>query len=75
AAQNIGTVINNGIKKMASKNYRGAIQDFTTALEELPDEVNLYVNRSIAKRSLKDYAGAVEDLSFALEIEPNNGML
>ena len=74
-AQDAGILVKRGQQKMATKDYKGAVQDFTEALELLPEEVNLYVNRSLAKQQLKNYAGAEEDLGFAIEIDSANAEL
>ena len=68
AAQTLDQLVKRGLQRMAVKNYKGAIEDFTLALEETPDDINLSLNRAIAKRELRNYEGAIEDIGFALEV-------
>ena len=51
--------------------YRGAILEFTKAIEINPNLKQAYSRRGIAKISLKDYQGAIIDLNKAIELDPN----
>ena len=57
--------------KILFKNYAGANEDFSRAIE-----INLnfwmLTNSEEAQNIVKDYEGAIEDYSKVLEIDPNN---
>jgi tetratricopeptide (TPR) repeat protein len=61
-----------GSQKVASKNYAGAIEDFTNAIIADPGFKQAYENRGVAKFYLDDFNGAMEDYSKALEIDPKD---
>jgi tetratricopeptide (TPR) repeat protein len=50
------------------EDYRGAIADYTKAIELFPDFAGAYLNRSEAKRSLRDEKGAYLDYERAMSI-------
>lgn len=58
--------------KNGCKNYKGAIEDFTQALELTPDDVNLFLNRGFIKSLSGDEEGAVEDYSKSIVYNPKN---
>jgi tetratricopeptide (TPR) repeat protein len=62
--------INSGTEKDKNKDYKGAISDYSKALEIDPDNAEGYCKRGLSKNELKDYPGAVADCSKAIEIEP-----
>lgn len=45
---------NRGIAKKNLKDYKGAIKDYTKAIEIDPDYTTAYNNREIAKNNLND---------------------
>ncbi len=59
-----------GITKSALKDYRGAISDYTIAIEGASPSVQyiIYHNRGDAKRLLNDYKGAIADYSKSIEL-------
>jgi tetratricopeptide (TPR) repeat protein len=63
---------NKGIAKAKAGDYKGAIKDFTRAIEINPDYAGAYNDRGIAKRLSGDYAGAIEDCTKAIEINPDH---
>jgi tetratricopeptide (TPR) repeat protein len=50
--------INRGVAKANISDYRGAIQDYSKAIELDPAYAGAYVNRGIAKGVLGDYTYA-----------------
>lgn len=62
---------NNGRAKRELKDYQGAIQDFSKAIEINPNYVDAYVNRGLAEDDISDYQGAIRDYSKAIELSPN----
>ena len=60
----------NGLEKIKSGDYTGAILDFDKAIELDRDASYAYFNRGNSKYSLKDYYGAISDYNKALEIDP-----
>lgn len=61
-----------GIENSDINNCRGAIDDFTRAIELNPDHDLAFFNRAIEKTHLKDHAGAVKDFTRSLEIKPTS---
>ena len=60
-----------GYDKLQSKDYYGAISDFTKAIELDPDYAWFYLSRGASKYYLNDYYGAISDYTKAIEIYPN----
>jgi len=60
---------NSGVGKFESGDYKGAIADYSKAIELNPNFA-AYHNRGTAKHSLKDYKGAIADYSKAIELNP-----
>ncbi len=61
---------NQGVEKIDEGNYRGAIDDWSKAIEINPQDADAYYNRDIAKTNLGDYQGAIDDYTKAIEINP-----
>jgi tetratricopeptide (TPR) repeat protein len=59
-----------GLSKASLEDYRGAIADFTKAIEIGPQDADAYLNRGFRKGRLKDYRGAIADFTRAIEIDP-----
>jgi tetratricopeptide (TPR) repeat protein len=55
------------------KNYKGAIIDYTKAIEINPNNTKVYYNRGFLKVKLKDNYGAISDFTKAIEINHNYG--
>ena len=63
-----GIVFDLGYSFSQMKDYKKAIQAFTTCIEKnFCPSFYLYVHRASAKRGLKDYEGEIEDLTKAIE--------
>lgn len=60
-----------GLHKNYDGDYRGAIIDFTKAIEINPNLAQAYCRRGSTKIDLKDYQGAIIDLNKAIELSPN----
>jgi tetratricopeptide (TPR) repeat protein len=60
--------------KWSSKDYIGAIADYTKAIEIDPNFSDgvIYTNRANIKAHLNDYLGAVSDYTKAIDIYPND---
>ncbi len=54
------------------KDYKGAIEDYTKAIDINPDHSNAYNNRGLSKYNLKDYRGSIEDYTKAIDIDPDH---
>ncbi len=61
-----------GIKHYRKKNYLGAIEQFTFALELDAKMADAYIYRGIAKDAVEDYNGAISDFSAAKKIDSND---
>ena len=53
---------NRGFDKSNLEDYRGAIDDFSKAIELNPNDGGAYYNRGLAKEALEDYRGAIHDI-------------
>ena len=71
-AQTVEDYFNSGKAKSNLEDYRGAIQDYTKAIELNPNHTYAYNNRGIAKVELEDYSGAIQDYTKAIELNPNH---
>lgn len=60
-----------GNKLFAAKDFTGAVEKFTQAIELDPTNHVLYSNRSGAYASLKDFEHALEDASKTTELKPD----
>ena len=63
---------NSGKVKDSLKDFKGAISDYSKAIELNPDNVDHYTRRGDSKYDLGDYKGAISDYSKAIELDPDN---
>ncbi|TJY66708.1 tetratricopeptide repeat protein [Sphingobacterium alkalisoli] len=61
-----------GNHKHGTKDFKGAIQDFSKIIEISNKEINAYISRGSCYLDLKAYQKAVDDYSAAIELEPEN---
>jgi tetratricopeptide (TPR) repeat protein len=61
---------NRGDAKNSLQDYKGAIADFTKAIELELKGASAYYGRGVAKIGLQDYKGAIADNTKAIELEP-----
>lgn len=54
--------------------YRGAIQDFSKAIELNPNNAYAYMRRGFVKIKLVDQRGAIQDFNKAVELSPSNSI-
>lgn len=64
-----------GKLKGNSKDLRGAISDFTKAIEINPSFKEAYSFRGASKNDLRDFKGAIEDYSIAIKIDPTDASI
>ena len=62
----------NGYEKAISGDYKGAIEDFTKAIELVPKYAPAYDYRGNTKGRLGDYRGAIQDFTKAIELDPKH---
>jgi len=65
---------NRGVLKKDLGDFRGAIQDYTKAIELNSKDTSVYIlfnNRAYAKLQIGDFHGAIEDCNRAIELKPN----
>ena len=62
---------NKAVDKDELKDYRGAIEDYTKAIELNSEYSNAYLGRGSSKPNLQDNTGAIEDYTKAIELDPN----
>lgn len=65
-------IFQQGIDKLSAKDYQGAIELFTKALEANPKDAEAYYNRGVAYAQLKQYEKAIADYSKVLELNPED---
>ncbi|NKB17744.1 MAG: tetratricopeptide repeat protein [Pseudanabaena sp. CRU_2_10] len=63
-----------GLEKLQSKDYRGAIADFSQAIQADPKLTDAYIQRGIAQHELEEYQSAIADFSKVLEIDSRNAV-
>ena len=69
-AESPGDLFKKGLKKVKeTKDYKGAIEDFTKAIEKRSSYLNAYYYRGVAKSFLGDYEGAIADYSKVLKMD------
>jgi tetratricopeptide (TPR) repeat protein len=61
---------NKGINKGIDKDHKGAIVDFTKAIEIDLKYKEAYYFRGLSKSLLEDYRGAIADYTKAIELDP-----
>lgn len=61
--------VDSGHMKMKEANYKGAVEEFTKAIEELPDYAYAYGFRAWAKLEAGDLDGALVDVNKAIELK------
>jgi len=62
---------NSGLAKQNLEDSRGAIQDYSKAIELNQNDAVAHYNRGVAKHNLGDYRGAIQDFNKAIELNPN----
>ncbi|HEX7414509.1 MAG TPA: tetratricopeptide repeat protein, partial [Bacteroidia bacterium] len=63
-------LIKGNVKRITKKDYKGAIEDYTKAIELNPKYANAYMVRGMCKDELKDYNGSIQDYNKAIELNP-----
>ena len=64
--------LDRGIAKAELNDYKGAIGEFTKAIEINPKDAEAYAYRGNAKTQIQDYIGSIPDFTKAIEIDPKN---
>lgn len=70
---NAKTYCDSGLTKIELKDYKGALADYTKAIELNPNNYEGYAGRGVSKFELKNYADSIDDCTKAIEINPNDG--
>ncbi len=70
--QTIEEHIKNGNAKHELKDYRGAIADYSKAIQLNPKFIKAYYLRGVAKAEMQDYNGAIADFSKIIELNPSD---
>jgi tetratricopeptide (TPR) repeat protein len=66
--------VDQGNAKSKMKDSKGAIADFTKAIQIDPKDEYIYYAREFAKENPEDHTGAIADYTKAIEIDPKNGV-
>ena len=64
--------VNQGLGFLGQKNWDGAIEAFTHAIEQKPDDFRAYINRGRAYQGKGDFALAEKDFNEAVRLDPQN---
>ena len=70
--ENINNLYEQANNKFELGDYKGAIEDYTKAININPNDPEVFINRGLAKYKLLDYQGAIEDYTKAISINPND---
>ena len=62
-----------GTKAFVAKDFKQAIENFTEAIKETPDDHTLYSNRSASYYNLNNFLKAREDGEKCIEVKPDWG--
>ena len=73
-AQSADDYVNAGVEKGKRGDFKGAIADFTRAIDIDPQYAYAYFNRGTAKRKSGDSQGAIADFNKAIEINPQHAL-
>ncbi len=63
------------LEKNKGRNYAGAIQDYTKAIESDSKNVMAYLGRGIAKGELLDWKGAIQDYDKVILLNPTGNKI
>ncbi len=69
-AQSAADYVNAGIEKGKRDDFKGAIADFTRAIEIDPQDALAYYNRGLSKYNLGNHQGSIADYNKAIQIDP-----
>ncbi len=58
--------------KQALKDYKGSVEDYTSAIAIFPMLGDLYYNRGVVEDTMGNYEAAIPDFTKAIEINPND---
>lgn len=64
--------IHRGFLKYKAGDYKGAIRDYTNAINLTPSLAEAFIKRGLAKEKLSDYKGAIKDFNSAIKLDKNN---
>lgn len=67
----LSAFINQGNAKLLAKDYKGAVEKFSSAIKLAPSDPDAYVFRGQAKVLLLQYKDALDDFNKAIDLEPN----
>lgn len=67
----VSQYINQGNAKLLAKDYKGAVEKFSSAIKLAPADPDAYVFRGQAKVLMLQYKDALDDFNRAIDIEPN----
>lgn len=68
----VNNLLKQGENKLEIRDYQGASEDYTQAIQIAPKNIDAYIKRGYAYYSLKNYKAARKDYTQAIKIEPKN---
>lgn len=66
------TYCDSGLTKIELKDYKGALEDYTKAIQLEPNNYDAYLGRGKVGRLLKDYNNSIKDYTKAIELNSYN---
>ncbi|PLX01066.1 MAG: hypothetical protein C0594_14630 [Marinilabiliales bacterium] len=69
-----GNLVESGMQKAGSGDYKGAIEDYTKAISKDPEDLNAYLKRAFAYGIVKEYDKAVADYSKVIKSNPDHAL-
>ena len=64
-----------GTENFYSEDYKGAIEDYSKAIEFNPNYMAAYTNRGISKGESGDYKGAIVDYDKVISLDPDDAFV
>lgn len=64
-----------GTEKFYSEDYKGAIEDYSKAIEFNPNYMAAYTNRGVSKGESGDYKGAIVDYDKVISLDPDDAFV
>jgi tetratricopeptide (TPR) repeat protein len=72
--QDAPELVRSGMEKFQKRDYAGAIEDLSRAIEKAPKEWRIYGLRAEAKKEAGDLDGAIWDDTKAIELNPSHAL-
>ncbi|HBX53571.1 MAG: hypothetical protein A2275_08675 [Bacteroidetes bacterium RIFOXYA12_FULL_35_11] len=71
-SQDANSFLESGKNKFKNRDYKGAVEDFTKAIELDPNDMNFYLQRGYAYGLIDNYESAITDYTTIIKKEPKH---